>query len=249
MNNRRSACNVKTVLSYLVGSELLTLWITIVIIMNDIFRCRYSQALKPIFDKTAESLHNEHPVSVVMACCYSDMCEFCRVRWCWVELTVRHPVSITWCVDHQNTTRCISDRSIVSVNVPHNKIPYSQTVEKWTIGKERISRTGNAHIFIHSPVVITILTIRDPQQHCQIMLKANLLILLKSILKETPWASWYAISVTVFLIWNKFYTVMQLYSFTLHIPLLYRKLRKLWLVTSSHLIAAPCWYSERLQLA
>ena len=30
-----------------------------------VFRCRYSQALKPIFDKTAESLHNEHPVSVL----------------------------------------------------------------------------------------------------------------------------------------------------------------------------------------
>ena len=37
-------------------------------------RCRYSQALKPIFDKTAESLRNEFPVSTMMiACYYSDM--------------------------------------------------------------------------------------------------------------------------------------------------------------------------------
>ena len=38
------------------------------------FRCRYSQALKPVFDKTAESLHNEHPVSTItIICCYSDV--------------------------------------------------------------------------------------------------------------------------------------------------------------------------------
>lgn len=39
----------------------------------NMFRCRYSQALKPIFDKTAESLHNDHPVSILrVTCCYSN---------------------------------------------------------------------------------------------------------------------------------------------------------------------------------
>lgn len=62
---------------------------------GDMFRCRYSQALKPIFDKTAESLHNDHPVSILrVTCCYSNTCYHHRVKWCWVELTVKHPVSV-----------------------------------------------------------------------------------------------------------------------------------------------------------
>ena len=76
---------MNSILSYLVDSNMNNLMM---------FRCRYSQALKPIFDKTAESLHNDHPVSNSVTCCYSDMYHH-RVKWCWVGLTVRHPVSVS----------------------------------------------------------------------------------------------------------------------------------------------------------
>ena len=65
--------------SYLVGVSwnevLICTAINVVIEVHlYMFRCRYSQALKPIFDKAAESLHNEHPVSnITFICCYSDV--------------------------------------------------------------------------------------------------------------------------------------------------------------------------------
>ena len=34
----------------------------------------------------------------------------------------------------------------MSVNVPHNKISNIKAIKKWTIGKERISRTGNVNL-------------------------------------------------------------------------------------------------------
>lgn len=48
---------------------------------------------------------------------------------------------------------------------------------------------------------------RGPWQHCQIMLKANLLILLKSILVEIAWANWYVHGVAGWFFFRKEYHI------------------------------------------
>ena len=98
----------------------------------------------------------------------------------------------------------------MSVNVPHIKVPNTKTVEKWTIGKERISRTGDVRVCVCVICLQTCYHCRDPQRLCRIMLEASLLILLKNILVEMPWENWYASNITIRYSYRK-----QLYMYNL----------------------------------